>query len=82
MSWFSRFCIYWLNGWQLAFTYALGKTWFLLSLAGFLPLLRAAMQQEAQGRVRLADPYRVEAGAGPAYRPHDADRLRKRLRRR
>ena len=82
MSWFSRLGIYWLNGWQIILTYAVGKTWFLVSLAGFLALLRAAVRHEAQGHVRLADPYRVQSGIGQAYQPHDPGALSRRLRRR
>ena len=44
MNWFSRCGIYWLNGWQLALIYALGKTWFVPSVAGFPLPLRAAVQ--------------------------------------
>jgi hypothetical protein len=35
----------------------------MVSLVGFLPLLRAGMQHEAQGWMRLTDPYRTEQGA-------------------
>ena len=69
LEWLGDTGVYWLNFWQLAFAYVLGKAWFLVSLAGFVPLLRAGMQHEAQGRVQLADPYRAEHGIGKGYRP-------------
>ena len=89
MSWTSRLLtwlrfsgIYWLNAWHLAIVYTLGKAWFLVSLVGFLPLLRAAVQHDAQGQVRLDDPYRSEQGVSDRYQPYDLDRLRRTLRRR
>jgi len=66
----------------LAVVYTFGKAWFLVSLAGFLPLLRAAMRYEAQGQVRLNDPYRSEQGVVGGYLPYGSDRLRRNLRRR
>lgn len=81
LEWFSDGGVYWLNFWRLAFAYVLGKAWFLVSLVGFVPLLRAGMHHEAQGRVRLTDPYRVEQGIGKGYRPYGPEQLRDRLRR-
>ena len=61
--------VYWLNFWRLAVMYVFGKLWFFLALGGFLPFVRAAIQHEAQGRVRLTDPYRTAQGMGE-YRPY------------
>lgn len=61
--------IYWLNFWRLALVYVFGKLWFFLALGGFIPFLRAAIKHEAQGQVRLDDPYRTAQGMG-AYHPY------------
>jgi hypothetical protein len=82
LEWLGNGGVYWLNFWRLTFAYVLGKIWFLVSLAGFVPLLRAGMQHEAQGRVRLTDPYRAEQGTREGYRSCGSEQLRNRLRRR
>ena len=81
-EWLSFAAVYWLNFWRLAFTYVLAKLWFLVSVGGFVPFLRAAIHHEAQGQIRLSDPYRSEQGIAPAYRPYSPERLRGWLRRR
>jgi len=82
LTWLRFVGIYWLNAWHLAIVYTFGKAWFLVSLAGFLPLLRAAVQHETQGQVQLNDPYRSEQDISGGYRPYGPDRLSKRLRQR
>jgi hypothetical protein len=82
LEWFGNAGVYWLNFWRLAFAYVLGKAWFLVSLAGFVPLLRAGMQHEAQGRVQLSDPSRVIRGTRNAYQPYCPEQLRRHLRKR
>ena len=81
-KWFGHMGIYWLNFWRLAFVYTFGKIWFFVSVAGFVPLLRAAMQHEAQGRVQLSNPSRAVRGVGRIYQPYKPNDLRSRLRRR
>jgi len=53
-----------------------------VSVAGFVPLLRAAIQHEVQGSVQLSDPSRAVRGVGQAYQPYRPNDLRSRLRRR
>jgi hypothetical protein len=82
VEWIGHMAVYWLNFWRLAFAYVLSKAWFLVSLAGFIPLLRAALRHEAQGQVQLCDPSRVARGAERGYQPYEPGRLPRRLRRR
>ena len=79
-TWLGHSSIYWLNFWRLVVTYILTKLWFLLSATGFAPLLRAAIQLEAQDRVQLHAPSRSVQSTGQVYRPYDPDGLGRRLR--